>query len=224
VVLPTETKSADEATQETIFAEEISRNHLKVSFLLGNKTALLSNPNIQPPVTITGVWDLAMIGGELDYVKNQLMGKLGKKEIEPSLDDLVITRQGTDEYFSLLRCEAGAQKISYVSAIHMPESAFLVVRTDALLDFQRQLLIEESQPHNPVNHVSEPKNSHLLIIAALLELQGKAVTQARQARNQSAIMDIVLESYGDIRGLGKRTLQEIFSSANKAMKAERSAK
>jgi len=60
------------------------------------------------------------------------------------------------------------------------------------------------------------RRTHLLAIAALLELL-KAPTDRPRPRgmNQEAIRDSILEKF-PLRGLGDRSLQEIFSNANKA--------
>lgn len=62
---------------------------------------------------------------------------------------------------------------------------------------------------------AEAKPSHLLAIAAMLELLGEP---SRGARNQSAIVAEILERHSRKRGLGKRTLEDIFAAANRAFK------
>lgn len=59
------------------------------------------------------------------------------------------------------------------------------------------------------------KPSHLLTIAALIELLGEP---GRAGRNQSAIMAEIQERHQGKRGLSKRNLEEIFAAANKANK------
>jgi len=61
-----------------------------------------------------------------------------------------------------------------------------------------------------------PKPSHLLIIAAMLELLLEPVERPRGKRNQAAIIDMITEKY-DFRGLGKRTIENIYSEANQAI-------
>jgi hypothetical protein len=64
--------------------------------------------------------------------------------------------------------------------------------------------------------VAETKPSHLLAIAALLELLKAPAERPRpQGMNQEAIKLEILEKF-DWRGLSDRNLQTIFSSANKA--------
>lgn len=65
----------------------------------------------------------------------------------------------------------------------------------------------------------EPKRSHLLAIAALLELLKAPVERQRpQGMNQTAIKDAILADF-PWRGLSDRNIQKIFSAANKAKEA-----
>lgn len=70
------------------------------------------------------------------------------------------------------------------------------------------------EPKCPVANV-EAKPSHLLAIAAMLELLNEP---SRAARNQSAIVAEILERHQGKRGLGRRTLEDIFAAANRAFK------
>lgn len=130
-----------------------------------DKTHIILTPiTTHSPVLINGLWDLAMIGGEIDFVKNQLMDRLSKQEVTPSLDDLLIVDQEGNEHFSLLRYEqAKAKENHYVPAARMPADALLVVRTNALLHFQKQLLTENVQPEKPF-HPSERRSVGQIIV------------------------------------------------------------
>jgi hypothetical protein len=219
-------KNGAELLGAPLVQHQIPADQLRVWYPLGKTHIVISARNIQNPVTITGVWDLAMVGGDFDYVKNQLMDLLSKQQIKPSLDDLVfIKKQEEDEYFSLLKCEVKeGGGIYYVPAFLMPEDAFLVVRTATLLDFQQRLLADDRQCRKPLIDECEPKNSHLLVIAALLDLQKDPVMQARPRRNQTAIRESIQERNVDMRGLGKRTIEDIFGEANTAMCEAKKAK
>jgi hypothetical protein len=61
---------------------------------------------------------------------------------------------------------------------------------------------------------SIPKPSHYLAIAAMLGLLKDA---GRSSRNQSAVLAEILERNPNKHGISKRTLESIFSDANKAM-------
>lgn len=63
---------------------------------------------------------------------------------------------------------------------------------------------------------AEVKPSHLLAIAAMLELLEEP---CRGARNQSAVVAEISERHPGKRGLGKRNLEDIFGAANRAKKA-----
>ncbi|MFZ2319858.1 MAG: hypothetical protein WAW12_08315 [Pseudomonas sp.] len=58
----------------------------------------------------------------------------------------------------------------------------------------------------------EPKNSHLLLIAALLEL----ARTAEKPRNQAGINSEIRERYPNVRGLGDRQINGLFADANRA--------
>lgn len=63
---------------------------------------------------------------------------------------------------------------------------------------------------------SEPKNSHLLLIAAMLDL---LTEEGRRSRNQSAVKSDILTHFKDWRGLSARNLDKLFGEAAKAKKA-----
>ncbi|MFH7345678.1 hypothetical protein RA263_22890, partial [Pseudomonas syringae pv. tagetis] len=63
------------------------------------------------------------------------------------------------------------------------------------------------------------KPSHFLAISALLELLKEPVKHPRpNGLNQAAVIESILARF-EFRGLGKRTLEEIFSVSNKVMKS-----
>lgn len=135
---------------------------------------IISPDDIQNPTLIKGVWDLAMIGGETDYVRNKYMTRIGKRKITPSLDDLLITNQEKDEFYSLLRRERVENKgLCHVAAARMPDDILLAVRTTALLHFQERLLADNRQPEDTEKplHPSE-RRSVGQIIAALAAMEG----------------------------------------------------
>lgn len=71
--------------------------------------------------------------------------------------------------------------------------------------------------------IADTKPSHLLTIAALLELQTAPVAHARPSRKQDAIKTTIMEEY-NLRGLSKRTLDDIFADANRAMREAKQAR
>lgn len=141
-----------------------------------DKTHYIISPDvIQNPTLIKGVWDLAMIGGETDYVRNKYMTKIGKRKITPSLDDLLITNQEKSEFYSLLRLEHVENKgLCHVAAARMPKDILLAVRTTALLRFQERLLPDNRQPKDTEKplHPSERRSvgQIIAVLAAMGEL------------------------------------------------------
>ncbi|MNZ73632.1 hypothetical protein D3C78_920500 [compost metagenome] len=95
-------------------------------------------------------------------------------------------------------------------------------RRDALLEQQAAQLEQERAAREAAERRAEQaeaeakaKPSHPLTIAALLELLSEP---SRSGRNQSAVLAEILERHPSKRGLGKRSLDDIFAAANKAMK------
>jgi hypothetical protein len=83
-------------------------------------------------------------------------------------------------------------------------------------------LNNHSDVPKPKPFEDEPKPSHLLAIAALLELLKEPVEHPRATgRNQGAIITSIEEKFQvrgrTLRGLSKRQLEQLFSDAKKAM-------
>lgn len=72
---------------------------------------------------------------------------------------------------------------------------------------------KEVKDATPEVGTANPAPSHLLTIAILLELQNEPKPIRR---NQSGVISEILDRYEGVRGLSKRTLEDIFSAANKA--------
>lgn len=93
-----------------------------------------------------------------------------------------------------------------------PERCHLLFRQSEISDLAR-ILGGAAPP------VDSPKQSHLLTIAALLDLLKE---KGRPVYNQDAIVRVISERYGEdselpIRGLGSSNLKDIFAEANKAL-------
>ncbi len=77
-------------------------------------------------------------------------------------------------------------------------------------------IADSRQAKPPEPETNKPKPSHLLAIAALLELLQAPIDHPRpQGMNQSAIKSAILDRL-NWRGLSQRTLDAIFADANKA--------
>ncbi|WP_157786888.1 hypothetical protein [Pseudomonas psychrophila] len=114
------------------------------------------------------------------------------------------------------RMKANKKIDNYYPASRLPSDCRLVVRNEAIRQLEDQLLKDESvsAPISP----NDPKPSHFLTISALLGMLEEPVKNARpNGLKQSGIKDAILERW-EGRGLSKRTLDSIFSAANKAGK------
>lgn len=92
---------------------------------------------------LAGVWDLAMFGGELDFLRNHYMRAIGEPEIEPSLDDVLVCDPATEKYYILVHGEA-CHELGIRPVAHMPRDALLVVRTDELFSFCSTIMEEKA--------------------------------------------------------------------------------
>jgi len=87
---------------------------------------------------------------------------------------------------------------------------------DITSDLEHEKAMREAAEKRAELAEADAKNSHLLAIAALLELLKAPVEHTRpQGRNQEAIKDEILRKF-PWRGLSDRNLQTIFAEANKA--------
>ncbi|HDY96922.1 MAG TPA: hypothetical protein ENH72_00385 [Pseudomonas sabulinigri] len=113
-------------------------DNLQASHSIDGKHIFLSRPE---QVILKGVWDLAMIGGELDFVNNNHMRELGRPEIELSLDHILVVDHAASTFFTLVGWKPydGGH---FSPIVHMPQDAFLVVRTKNLATLCQSLLEE----------------------------------------------------------------------------------
>jgi hypothetical protein len=105
---------------------------------------------------------------------------------------------------------------NYYPASGLPDSCRLVVRNESIRLLEDKLLAESNVSLDQSSQKSKP--SHFLAISALLDLLKEPVKHPRpNGLKQAAIIEFILERV-ESRGLSKRTLEDIFSAANKAMK------
>lgn len=101
----------------------------------------------------------------------------------------------------------------YAEVEEMPSPQFKPSEIEMLASF-----LNGEAPDTAATSSTEPKPSHLLVIAALLELLKAPTKQSRpQGQNQEAIKTAILEQF-PWRGLGARNLESTFAAANKAKK------
>jgi hypothetical protein len=139
----------------------------------------------------------------------------GNAQIEDVLNSELREEQGSwdvvlDNYSRGLPVQFNRQELELLAAT-MNASAS---RPTSELEYLRQQLGQERVTHEATE--ADPRPSHLLAIAALLELLKAPVEYPRpQGMNQTAIKSEILEKF-PWRGLSDRNLEAIFAAANKA--------
>lgn len=124
---------------------------------------------------------------------------------------------------SPVRCFEIVEAESHVAGDRLPlgqhrrpstELESLVIQPGDLLAFA-------NQANNHKGADDTPKKSHLLLIAALLDLLKEPVANPRpNGRKQEAIKDEILDKF-PLRGLGKRNVENILGEANRVFEDAR---
>ncbi|MEH6688022.1 MAG: hypothetical protein V7693_12265 [Halopseudomonas sabulinigri] len=128
-------------------------DNLQTSHSIDGKHIFLSRSE---QVILKGVWDLAMLGGELDFVNNNHMRKLGRPEVELSLDHILVVDHAASTFFTLVGWKPydGGH---FSPIVTMPQDAFLVVRTEKLLELHVSLLAESVEELRSVAELEDPE-------------------------------------------------------------------
>ena len=101
--------------------------------------------------------------------------------------------------------------LRYFPAAHLPDDAVLVIRTGALIDFEKSLEEKSDDAEKPLKVRQE--TTYLNIIAALLVF----IKEPRPGRNSEAqIITELVENYREKKGISLRTLQEKFADAKRS--------
>lgn len=99
----------------------------------------------------------------------------------------------------------------YFPAARLPDDAVLVIRTGALIDFEKSLEEKSDDAEKPLRVRQE--TTYLNIIAALVIF----IKEPRPGRNSEAqIITQLVENYGEKQGISQRTLQEKFAEAKRS--------
>ncbi len=130
-------KSEAKATGAPLVTQR--RDDWHVSGSIDNKYLFLSNRERDE---LNGVWDLAMAGGELDFLRNHYMRAIGESEIEPSLDDILVCDPAAGQHYIVVHGEMPTEQARPVA--HMPSDVLLVVRTDELFSFCCPIMEEKA--------------------------------------------------------------------------------
>lgn len=108
----------------------------------------------------------------------------------------------------------------YFPAGGLPRDSVLVVRTSALQEFQANLSKTDAQKSKPLSDRAE--TTYLNIIGSLLDLilsDSSLGTPRSVFRNQTAIINAMLEHFPNTPGISKKTLEGKFSAAKQSLKA-----
>ncbi len=118
----------------------------------------------------------------------------------------------------LKRRRDSPKESSYFPAQSLPEDSVLVVRMQALRDFERSL---DSQSEKPSRTTSTRETQSLLnIVGALVNLLlGTTPGGAKQSvfRSKAAIIEAILARHPALPGLTERTLQQKFADAKRSL-------
>ncbi len=168
-------------------------------------------------VTINGVFDLAMVGGERLDVEHKFQCLTGRPEITLTCLDGSLVRSGDGTYWNLQDSfeprvvdlpDGTKEKIprSYYPAAGLPKDSFLVVRTSSLLTLVEQSI--ESKSERVPNQ--RERTTYLNIIGVLLE---------KYVKKDEPLINEIQQEYPAVPGLKTRTLQEKFADARRSLKS-----
>lgn len=245
----------------SFFGEEGEPRQIIAGFAL-SEDEVLQPIDVDEPVTLRGVFDLAMWGAEALDVENlyqeltdgppvELMNIEGafvyrdgaffqllesfedngyrpgtlaqlahieRRIMEESIDpgraaEMRAQHKGSRvKYLEKVASERGSE--NFYPASGLPSTCRLVVRNESIRQLEDRLLGAEDTP--AAKEASHSKPSQFLAISALLDLLKEPVKHPRpNGLNQSAIIEAILERF-DSRGLSKRTLEDVFSAANRS--------
>ena len=167
-------------------------------------------------VSIEGVWDLAMLGGDRHDIAHELQQLTGGPAVTlVSLEGSFLKNEaGTyasiqDRFEDSYRIGEDGKKIkvrgSYYPAGGLPDDAPLVVRTSELSRFIAHLSDGEAGQRE----LGDRERATLLnTIGALLQYSGD---------KESAIIDALLTRHPGVPGLTKRTLEAKFAEAKRSL-------
>jgi hypothetical protein len=187
--------------------------------------------------TISGVWDLPMIGGERLDVEHQYQSMTDGPEVTLiSLDGTFVADQDgkiwqlQDQLDMKEPCQAATNATTgdnerdnhkkrvkkpcddsdnYYPAGGLPSDSVLVVRTSALREFEEQIRTEYAGDEKPPSERKERSDLH--IIAALLQI----IMDERLFSSEEKLREQIADEYRDFEGCAERTLAGRFAEAKK---------
>ena len=150
---------------------------------------------------------------ELEEIKNQIVNN----EIDAKKANELLTQNKKNREMFVNRQKKKKPSDKYYPASALPHDSVLVVRAQALIDFQERLSQQESAKVKQLEPRSE--RTYLNIIGALLEV----VTGNYKDENFSSeakLREFIAEKFDGFRGVSSRTLAEKFALAKTALSGE----
>jgi hypothetical protein len=181
-------------------------------------------------VSISGVWDLPMMGGERLDVEHRYQQLTNGPEVTlTNIDGTFV--QGSDAALCQLQANFADMegyatenlekpwfhRNNFYPAGGLPEDGVLVIRTGELARFQSKLAEEQGKGRG-TSELLPPRaeTTYLTIIGALLEL----VRTPRPGRDSdAAVIRELIDNYADKPGISKTTLEAKFAHARRSLKA-----
>ena len=190
-----------------------------------NKGVLTFDDEVE---TLSGVWDLSMIGCESLDVEHRYQLLTDGPSVTLGGIQGAFVQRGESEIWQLqehfednehfpkdgLR-KPWSHKDNFYPAGGMPVDAVFVIRTAELIRFQAQLSEADSkQRKTPAQLDPRAETTYLTIIGALLEL----VLNPRAGRNSdAAVIRELIDNYSDKPGIAKSTLEGKFAAARRRL-------
>ncbi len=136
------------------------------------------------------------------FLNNEIDEKEADKLLEQRKENLSRPRDYNDNFYP-----AGG----------LPDDSVLVVRTQALIDFQEKLSRPEAGEKRPLDPRQE--KTYLNIIGALLETV-TGTFKEKSFSSETELREFIAEKFDDLRGVSTRTLADKFALAKKALNGE----
>lgn len=184
--------------------------------------------------TISGLWDLPMLGSERLHIEDLYQEASGIPAIAKPHLNAVLLRNERGELWELQEKISGGDvivsdgKISstpveYLSAIDLPKAFSIVVRTANLKMFEGYVLSLDSSTANPLEKpLGERERARLYrVVGALVrelmrEDPDPSVLKPRY-KSQSEIIDRLVDLYPRMEGISKSGLESTFADAKRSL-------
>ena len=151
--------------------------------------------------------------GSLAYF-NKLKVSFSKHEVSiPGLKKPTEDQKRERENFLEVR-KSNPKEKRYFPACGLPKDSVLVVRTDALIDFEQSLQGKSGNLEKSLS--TKERNTLLTTIGVLLEL----IQSPKPGRDSEAVViEEMLQNYDEKPGISKRTLEQKFAEAKKILRS-----